>query len=210
VDRAVFINYRAADSRSYGALLYTALVHRFGKDDVFLDCESIPAGTDFIEELLDRVRSARVVLAVIGPGWLNATNSDTGGRRIDDPTDWILLELAVAFTHGIRVIPVLTDGATLPAATDLPPQIAALSRCQFRRLRLREPTADLDRLVTDLTSLDPHLAAAAARQTPSPDGSGTLGHTGRQSVNLGPTGARSVSGAVVNSTVITGDNNRVQ
>jgi hypothetical protein len=69
VDRAVFINYRGDDSHSYGALLYTELSRQFGDDHVFLDCESIPAGGDFVEELLSRVRSARVLLAVIGSHW---------------------------------------------------------------------------------------------------------------------------------------------
>jgi tetratricopeptide (TPR) repeat protein len=156
----VFVNYRGADSHSYGALLYTELARRFGEDQVFLDAESIPAGADFVEELLDRVRSARVLLAVIGPRWLTVTDPD-GRRRIDDPADWIHRELAEAFTAGVRVIPVLTDQAELPTAVQLPADIAALSRCQYRRLRYREPTADLARIVTDLASEDPLLAQAA-------------------------------------------------
>lgn len=54
MDRAVFINYRGADSHSYGALLYTELARHFGDDHVFLDAESIPAGADFVDELLTR------------------------------------------------------------------------------------------------------------------------------------------------------------
>ena len=161
VDRAVFINYRGEDSHSYGALLYRDLIDRFGRDLVFLDAESTPAGADFVEELLGRVRCARLLLAVIGPRWLTATDPATGGRRIDDPADWIRRELAEAFAARVRVIPVLTDHANLPAAADLPADIAKLSRCQYRHLRRREPTADLARIATDLTSLDPALAAAA-------------------------------------------------
>jgi hypothetical protein len=163
VDRAVFINYRGADSHSYGALLYTELTRQFGNEHVFLDAESIPPGADFVTELLGRVRSARVVLAVIGPRWL--TTTDPGGRRrIDDPADWIRRELAEAFTTGVRVIPVLTEQAELPTAAELPADIAALSRCQFRRLRYREPTADLARLVADLISVEPVLAEAQAHR----------------------------------------------
>jgi hypothetical protein len=161
VARAVFINYRGEDSHSYGALLYQNLTGRFGKDLVFLDAESIPAGADFVEELLGRVRSARLLLAVIGPRWLTASDPATGRRRIDDPADWIRRELAEAFAAGVRVIPVLTDDAVLPREADLPRDIAALSRCQYRNLRRREPSADLARIVTDLISLDPALAAAA-------------------------------------------------
>ncbi len=150
----MFINYRGEDSHSYGALLYTELSRKFGEDRVFLDCESIPAGADFVQELLDRVRSAQVLLAVIGHRWLTAFDStDPTRRRLDDPNDWIRRELAEAFTAGVRVIPVLTEQTKLPDAVDLPADITALSRCQYRRLRYRDPTADLARIVADLTAL---------------------------------------------------------
>lgn len=160
MERAVFINYRGEDSHSYGALLHRDLSVHFGEDRVFLDAECIPAGADFVEELLGRVRSALVLLAVIGQRWLTATDS-TGRRRIDDPDDWIHRELAEAFAADVRVIPVLIDGAELPCAAELPADIATLSRCQYRHLRRREPTSDLAHLVADLTRLDPVLAAAA-------------------------------------------------
>jgi TIR domain-containing protein len=160
VGPVVFINYRGEDSHGYGALLYRDLIGNFGEDLVFLDAESIPAGADFVDELLARVRSARVLLAVIGQRWLTATDP-IGRRRIDDPTDWVRRELAEAFAAGVRVIPVLTDQAELPRVTDLPADIAALGRCQHRPLRRRETTSDLARLVTDLTRLDPVLTAAA-------------------------------------------------
>lgn len=160
MDHRVFINYRGADTSSYGALLYMELTRQFGEGRIFLDCESIPPGTDFVDELVRRVRSAHIMLAVIGPSWLSVTDSD-GRRRIDDPADWIRRELVEAFTAGVRVIPVLTDGATLPAESDLPPDIAALHRCQTRPLRAREPTGDLARITADLIALDPQLAAAA-------------------------------------------------
>ena len=156
----MFINYRGADSHSYGALLYTELARRFGDDHVFLDAECIPAGANFVEELLARVRSARLLLAVIGPRWLSETDS-AGRRRIDDPADWIHRELVEAFDAGVRVIPVLTEDAGLPTTAELPPAIAQLSNCQYRRLRYREPTADLARIATDLISVDPLLARAA-------------------------------------------------
>ncbi|HEY3607100.1 MAG TPA: TIR domain-containing protein, partial [Pseudonocardiaceae bacterium] len=164
----VFINYRGEDSDSYGALLYTELARQFGVEQVFLDAESIPAGADFVEELLGRVRSAGVLLAVIGPRWLTAADP-TGRRRIDDPADWIRRELAEAFTAGVRVIPVLTEQVEIPAETDLPADIAALSRCQYRHLRRREPIADLARIVTDLAGLDPTLTARSRDSAPHHD-----------------------------------------
>jgi tetratricopeptide (TPR) repeat protein len=157
----VFINYRSKDSGSYAALLYLDLSRRFGEDMVFLDSESIPAGADFAAQLLSRVRRCRVLLAVIGPRWLVAT--DGAGRPIDKPADWVRRELAEALSAGVRVIPVLTDGASMPAEGDLPTDIAALGRCQYRWLRHREATADLERLHTDLAT-DPRLPTARSRE----------------------------------------------
>lgn len=172
MERAVFINYRGEDSHSYGALLYTELERTFGEGRVFLDAESIPAGADFVEALVGHVRSARAVLAVIGPRWLTAADPTTGRRRIDDPDDWIRRELVEAFVIGVRVIPVLTDDADLPREAELPADIAALSRCQYRHLRRREPTADLARIVADLISLDPSLATDASQPATGTSGSG--------------------------------------
>jgi tetratricopeptide (TPR) repeat protein len=163
----VFINYRGEDSHSYGALLYTELSRHFGAELVFLDSESIPAGADFVVQLLARVRSCAVLLAVIGPRWLSAADAE-GRRRIDDPADWIRRELAEAFAAGVQVIPVLTDGADLPGEADLPAEIAGLGRCQYRRLRHREASADLDRLRADLVRADPVLAAVARRSALMP------------------------------------------
>src|SRR5215475_2157295 len=109
----VFISYRGEDSYSYGALLHAELSRRFGPELMFLDSASIPAGADFVEQLLDRVRHSAVVLAVIGTRWLTVAGPG-GGRRIDDPDDWIRRELAAAFAAGVRVIPVLTDDAEMP------------------------------------------------------------------------------------------------
>lgn len=156
----VFLNYRGADSHSYAAMLRMELSREFGADQVFLDSVSIPAGADFVEQLLRRVRAARAMLAVVGTRWLSAAAPE-GGRRIDDPEDWIRRELVEAELAGVRVIPVLVDGAALPAAADLPQDLAWFARCQYRRLRHRDAPADVARLVADLAELGIGRAKAA-------------------------------------------------
>jgi tetratricopeptide (TPR) repeat protein len=168
VPAAVFINYRGEDSHSYGVLLHAELSRRFGPELVFLDSVSIPPGADFVEQLLEQVRRSAVVLAVIGTRWLTAVGPG-GGRRIDDPADWIRQELAEAFTAGVRVIPVLTDDATMPTEAELPGELAALGRGQYRRLRHRDAAADLARLAGELAALDAGLGVAAAAR-PSAEG----------------------------------------
>jgi hypothetical protein len=152
----VFINYRRADSGSYGALLYVDLVRYLGPGVVFMDNMSIVAGADFTVELLERVRRTRVLLAVIGPSWLTGTDG-LGRRLIDDPDDWVRRELAVAFAAAVRVVPVLIDGARMPTEDELPVEIGALGRCQYRLLRATDVVSDLDRLRRDLHVLAPGL-----------------------------------------------------
>lgn len=156
----MFINYRGDDSPGYAPLLYAELCRRFGRDLVFLDSESIPAGHDFSKLLLTRVRKVTALLALIGRNWL--TSAGPNGRRIDDPADWTRRELVEAFDAGVLVIPVLIDDAAMPAESELPPEIVALSRCQYRRLRHREASADLARLVADLVAVRPRLGLAEA------------------------------------------------
>jgi tetratricopeptide (TPR) repeat protein len=159
----VFINYRGEDSDTAAALIDRELTARLGSDRVFLDSRSIPAGTDFVDELLGRLRACSVLVVVIGPRWLSLTDK-AGRRRIDSPQDWIRREIAEALSRGLLVIPVLTGDATLPTKEDLPEDIAGLSRRQYLPLRHRHTTADLDFLVERITEADPELAKVAAQR----------------------------------------------
>jgi len=159
----IFINYRAEDSYTAAALIGSKLTARFGSDHVFLDCRSIQIGTDFANELLRRLRTCSLLLVVIGPRWLTLT-IEAGIRRIDDPKDWIRLEIANALRRGLRVVPFLLDGATLPTAETLPDDIAGLSRRQYLPLRLRYTEIDLDVLAERIMKADATLADIATRR----------------------------------------------
>jgi len=148
-------------------VLYLELTRYFGPARVFLDYMSIPAGADFAEYLLSRVRRASVVLAVVGPDWL-ARPGIFRRARIRSPRDWIRRELAEAFAAGVRVIPVLVDDAELPTERQLPACLAPLARCQYRRLRVREAVSDVERIVHDLVASDAELALAAKRRWIAP------------------------------------------
>jgi tetratricopeptide (TPR) repeat protein len=107
-----------------------------------------------------------VLPAVIGTRWLTAAKRD-GRRRIDDPGDWIRRELVAAFKAGVPVIPVLIDDAEMPTKADLPDDLAWLGQCEFRRLRHRDASGDLARLVAELAALDDDLGAAARASSPA-------------------------------------------
>jgi tetratricopeptide (TPR) repeat protein len=162
----IFINYRGDDSDTAAMLIDRELAARFGSDRVFLDNRSIPAGVDFVAELLRRLRTCSVLVVVIGPRWLTVTNA-AGQRRLDDPADWVRFEITEALNRGLRVIPVLTGDAVLPTEADLPLDIAGLGRRQYVPLRRRYTDVDLTYLVKRITEADTELAQAATRHRSS-------------------------------------------
>ena len=110
----VFISYRREDSGYPAGWLFDQLAASLGADRVFKDVDSIEPGEDFAEVISDAVSSC-AVLAVIGDRWLAAADED--GRRLDDPGDFVRLEIEAALTRGVRVIPVLVGGRGCHACT---------------------------------------------------------------------------------------------
>ena len=123
----IFINYRRDDSGAAAGRLHDRLAQTFGRENLFMDVDHIPAGVDFVDYLPSQVAACDVFLAVIGPNWLDAKDDD-GRRRFDNPNDYVAVEIAAALARNIRVIPVLIDGARTPKADKLPDSIKPLVR----------------------------------------------------------------------------------
>jgi hypothetical protein len=165
----IFISYRRRDASYPAAWLLDQLTARFGSDRVFMDVDSIEPGDDFAEVIADAVGSCAVLLAVIGDRWLAAAD-ENGQRRLDDPGDFVRLEIEAALARGVRVIPVLMDGARVPSPDRLPAGLAALARRQAAQLSHARFSSDLTSL---LNVLDRALAPAARpvrRQMPARTG----------------------------------------
>ena len=124
----------------------------FGTARVFRDIDSIPLGTDFFEVIEQAVARSGVVLALIGRDWLTTTDVD-GNRRIDNPDDFVRLELESAFRHGTVVIPVLVEQARMPTSTVLPASLVKLSRIQGIDLSDERWEYDVGRLITRLEEI---------------------------------------------------------
>jgi hypothetical protein len=121
----IFISYRRSDSADITGRIYDCLVAEFGRDLIFKDVDSIPLGIDFKEYLDRKVSECRVALAIIGDHWLDARDP-SGNRRLEDPADFVRLEIASALARGIPVIPLLVRGAGMPAEKSLPPDLRKL------------------------------------------------------------------------------------
>ena len=130
----IFISYRRQETAWPARQLYEVLVARFGAESVFKDVDDIEPGDDFVDRITQAVAACDVLLALIGPQWLTMTD-DKGGRRLDNPDDFVRLELKAALSRGVRVVPILVDGARMPAADQLPEDLVAITRRQAVEIR---------------------------------------------------------------------------
>ena len=146
----IFISYRRSDSADIAGRIYDRLIGRFGKDPVFKDVDSIPLGLDFKEYLDKKVGDCDVLLAIIGDRWLDAGNP-SGKKRLEDPADFVRIEIESALERGIPVIPLLVRGAEMPREDMLPPGLQKLVYRNGIPIR-SDPDfhRDMDRLISAL------------------------------------------------------------
>jgi TIR domain len=147
--KCVFISYRREDSRDVVGPLSDGLVTALGDENVFLDVDSIPLGADFRHVLHEEVGRCDVLIAVIGPGWLTASDS-TGRRRLDDPDDFVRVEVEAALERDTPVLLALVHGAQTPPGDQLPASLQPMATSAAVAL---EPGGDLQGGVERLLAL---------------------------------------------------------
>jgi hypothetical protein len=125
----IFLSYRRDDSADIAGRIFDHLERRFGRDRLFLDVDSIPLGDDFRQRIDEALGQTGLLVAIIGDEWLTATDpaSPAFARRLDNPDDYVGLEISGALTRGIPVLPVLVGDAGMPRPGDLPPHLAELA-----------------------------------------------------------------------------------
>ena len=163
----VFISYRRDDSAPYAGRLFDRLADAIGIENIFMDVDSISFGLDFAEAIRTAVASCDVLLAIIGPEWL--TISERGRRRLDDPDDFVRLEIEAALERNVRVVPVLVDEAELPTREELPESLQALVRRQTLRLSHDQFRLETQRLIDDIRRLSGTTGRATTTAPPSPE-----------------------------------------
>lgn len=159
----IFISYRREETAYPAGWLFDRLTDRFD-GQVFKDVDSIEPGDDWVEVITRVVGSCDVLLALIGDQWLTITDED-GHRRLDNPHDFVRLEIEAALTRNVRVIPVLVEGARMPRAAELPSSLAKLARRQA--LVLSPANFDTSRLVGVLDRTLAKARTTAATMAPA-------------------------------------------
>ncbi len=148
----VFISYRRSDSQWQTKQLYDALCAEVAKpkENIFYDLDSMLVGFDFRERIDDAVSKCDVLIAVIGNRWLTEVDPKTGERRIDNPRDFVRLEIASALKRNIQVVPVLVDSTIMPQAEDLPEELQSLAFRHGVNLRVDSFDSDMSALIRGL------------------------------------------------------------
>ena len=187
----ILISYRREDSADVTGRIYDRLIHQFGQEAVFKDVDSIPFGADFRIYLDAQVAKCEVFLAVIGRDWMKKRGSK-GKSRLEDPGDFVRIEIELALKRLIPVIPVLVSGASIPPVERLPASVQDLSyrhgipvrpdpdfhrdmdrlieylkqKIQGMKEYRKEPDAAVQTAVEDLKKLSPAAPGEVPSQSP--------------------------------------------
>lgn len=145
----IFINYRRGDDPGFTQALLSRLEQVFRPEQLFIDVDDIAPGLDFVQVLNDQVARCDVLIAVVGKNWLGAAD-ETGERRLDNPEDFVRIEIESALAQKKRVIPVLVNDAKMPRSTELPESLRAFARCNAVRLTHERFRADMQGLIKAL------------------------------------------------------------
>jgi len=133
----IFISYRREDTGGHAGRLCDRLSARFGRDRVFLDIQDIRPGENFATSIEDTIAACDCVIAVVGPRWLGVMQ-----QRALAADDFVRHEIGAALERRVMLIPVLVGGARMPAAADLPPELAELSH--LNAIEVRDERFDQD------------------------------------------------------------------
>jgi len=99
-----------------------------------------------VKAIEESVASCDVLIAIIGRHWV-VTSDEQGRRRLDNPEDFVRVEIGTALKRDIRVIPVLVEGASIPQSGELPDDLKPLARRNALNVSHERFRGDADRLV---------------------------------------------------------------
>lgn len=157
----IFISYRREDSAGYTGRLFDHLAAHFGEDKIFMDIDTIKPGQDFVEAIETAISQCAALVAVIGKQWFSITDEE-GQRRLENPYDFVRLEISQALERNILVVPVLVENTKMPRPDELPNDLKKLARRSALPISHERFRYDVGRLIEVLAELDKTVAAKVA------------------------------------------------
>lgn len=149
-NKKIFLSYRRDDSADVTGRIKDRLAKHFGQPAILRDVDSIPLGVDFRAHIDRMVSECDILLAIIGKDWLHMTDEE-GNRRLDNPEDFVRIEIESALARKIPVVPLLVRQSTMPSEDNLPSSLKELAYRNGIAIR-RDPDfdADISRLIEGL------------------------------------------------------------
>jgi tetratricopeptide (TPR) repeat protein len=148
----IFLTYRRDDSAGQTGRIADRLKREFGEDNLFMDVDGIPLGVDFHKRINEEVERCDVLIPAIGNRWIDLTD-ENGQRRIDNPLDFVRVEISAALRRDIPIIPILLDGTKIPNAQLLPDDVKGLAVRNGLDVGHATFHSDIDRLVVGLRQI---------------------------------------------------------
>lgn len=166
--KKAFISYRRQESEGYVRALYDRLSQHFGEQYIFMDVDDIKLGLDFVDVLDSNLKDCAVLLVVIGREWLDIEDKH-GKRRLDNPNDFVRLEVEIAIRRKIPLIPILVHGAVMPAEEQLPDELKPLIRRQALVLTSSSYDYEVTKLLKTMEEYMGKPASPPPSETPRQD-----------------------------------------
>jgi hypothetical protein len=144
----IFISYRRADAPGHAGRIYDSLRRAFGAKQIFMDVSAIQPGESFGRRIERTLDASGAVVVIVGREWLNLLKSRE--REVGE-RDLVRAEMAAALKRNILIIPVLVEGAQMPTAAELPPDVQPLAERNALEVSDARWEYDMTRLVDALT-----------------------------------------------------------
>lgn len=164
----IFISYRREDTSGESGRLKDKLEQVFGQENIFYDVETLEAGLNFDQSIAKALNESKVLLAMIGPHWLKVEDNK-GVKRLQKPDDWVRKEIAEALKRGLRVIPILVNGAEMPDQEELPEELKELSLKHAQELTSSRWNYDVGELTKVLEKIIAKKPEPKPEPSPRPD-----------------------------------------
>jgi hypothetical protein len=146
----IFISYRRKDVPGEAGRVHDELARKFRKRSIFMDVNKLHAGQLFDEELAKALAASDVLLAIIGPRWMDLLKA----KSASDKRDYVRVEIAQALKRQIVVIPVRVGSEgqmpPLPLPEELPDDIRDMVRYQNHDVMNERFGRDMAKLIEDI------------------------------------------------------------
>jgi TIR domain-containing protein len=143
--KRVFISYRSRDAASQAQLLRKYFADRYKDKNVFFDTEGIFVGAKWASVIEQQVRDCDVLVAVIGPRWIELIK-----EYAIEEIDHVRKEIALALEHGKMVAPVCVGGAQKPDVKQMHWQVRPMMAHNAEVLSDPLKDAEIKRLLTSI------------------------------------------------------------